>query len=282
MPTKICSSCQTDTETVVDHKAGHELCSRCGLVLEINLFDETPEGQNSSGSVENPVCQTQHSSKASSSFRPSDQKTVKNPSKKGFDQITVMGDALGLTAEIKDRACEIYSEVDIMKTCRGRSINSIAAACLFIACKEIGSSRTLNEISAVADGVSKKNINRTSEAIKKQLEVESWVLHPRELIRRFCSKLGLENRAIRAVQEAAERAQDIDIRRSPKSVLAAIIYMVIQLCQRDPVPVRDIAVVLEVTEVTIKKSFKDISAYASRVIPEWYAGEEDVNKIPYP
>ncbi|GMI67716.1 transcription factor IIB 2 [Hibiscus trionum] len=278
MPTQICSRCQTDTETVVDHKAGHELCSRCGLVLVINLFDEIPDSVEYGDETKNPVSEIENCS----SFNSNDQKTAKNQSKKGFEQIKVMADGLGLTKEIQDRACDIYGEVDIMKTCRGRSISSIAAACLFIACKEIGSSRTLNEISAVADGVSKKNINRTAEAIKKQLEVESWILQPGEFIRRLCSKLGLKNRAIKAVQEAVERAQHLDIRRSPKSVLAAIIYMVIQLCQQDPVPVKDIAMVMEVTEVTIKKSFKDISVYATRVIPEWYAGEEDINKIPSP
>ncbi|KAE8695749.1 hypothetical protein F3Y22_tig00110691pilonHSYRG00058 [Hibiscus syriacus] len=284
MPARICSTCQTDTEIVVDHKAAHEVCSRCGSVLEINLFDEISEGENSPYCVENPVCEVENSSNSTSSTVSSnDQRTVRSPSKRGLEQIAAMVDTLGLTEGTKDRACKIYNAVDILKSCRGRSISSIAAASLFIACKEIGSSRTLNEISAVSDGVTKKNINRTAEAIKKQLEVESWLVQPSEQIRRFCLKLDMENRAIKAVQESVERAQQIDIRRSPKSVLAAIIYMVIKLSQGDqPVSVKDIAMALEVTEVTIKKSFKEISVYASRVIPDWFVGEEDVNKITSP
>ncbi|KAE8669561.1 hypothetical protein F3Y22_tig00112231pilonHSYRG00401 [Hibiscus syriacus] len=148
MSAKICSTCQTDTETVVDHKAGHEICSRCGLVLEINLFDEISEPHNSPDS-----------SNSTLTINSNDQRTVRSPSKRGLEQIAAMVDTLGLTAATKDRACKIYNAVDILKSCRGRSISSIAAASLFIACKEIGSSRTLNEISVVANGVTKKNIN---------------------------------------------------------------------------------------------------------------------------
>ena len=44
----------------------------------------------------------------------------------------------------------------------------------------------------------------------------------------------------------------------------------------------DIAMAAEVTELTIRKSYKDISHNASRVIPDWYAREEDIKKIPIP
>ncbi|XWS40982.1 hypothetical protein CRYUN_Cryun17cG0041900 [Craigia yunnanensis] len=244
MATNFCLDCQRNTEIILDYRAGDKICSECGLVLEFDHIDETPEwrnfpdsnenrGQNRVGLKENPVFEIENLTTYIS--KPND-RIVKTP-EKGLKLIGVMADRLGLVTEIKDRACEIYNKVDVLKTCRGRSVNSILAACLFIACRELRLSRTLNELSAVASGVPKKDINRAIEAIKKQLEVETRTVQPGELVRRFCFKLGMENQAIKAVQEAIQKTEELDIRKSPKSVLAAIIYMVIQLSD-DQVPVK--------------------------------------------
>ncbi|XVF16736.1 hypothetical protein REPUB_Repub10bG0057800 [Reevesia pubescens] len=285
--TNFCLHCQRNAETILDYRAGYKICSECGLPLECNHdIDETPEWQSSfPDSLENrdqnrPVFEIENLPNHIVS-KPND-RIVKTPPKKGLKLIGVMADRLGLgSTAIKDRACEIYNMVDVLKTCRGRSMNSILGACLFIACREIGFPRTLNEISIVANGVPKKDINRAIEAIKKELEVETRTVQPGELVRRFCSKLGMENQAIKAVQEAVQKTEELDLRRSPKSILAAIIYMIIQL-SHDQVSVKDIAIATEVTELTIRKSYKDISLHASRVIPAWYAREEDIQKIPIP
>ncbi|MBA0814315.1 hypothetical protein Gohar_020154 [Gossypium harknessii] len=288
MASSFCSTCEIDTETIIDHRAGYNLCSRCGSVLEISPFDEIPDLPIFSDSDENydefeyPLFEIDMSTWGPS-LNSKDQKNVKTPLKKSLKLLAVMGDRLRLTKELKERAAEIYNMVDYYRACRGRSLNSIVAACFFIACKESGSSRTLSEIAKAADGVSRKSINRTAESIKKQLEVETWKVQPGDLIERLCSNLGLGNQAIKAVKEAVERTEYLDIRRSPKTVLAAIIYMVIQLSHdKEPAPVKDIAKVMEVTEITIRKSFKDISIFGSKLIPDWYAKEEDIKKIPVP
>ncbi|XVE68282.1 hypothetical protein DITRI_Ditri09bG0055200 [Diplodiscus trichospermus] len=264
-PTNFCLDCQRYIDITLDYRAGYTICSECGgLLPEFNRIDETPEWQNLDDPIEKPT------------------EMIVRTSNKGLKLIGTMADRLGLSTEIKDRAGEIYNKVDVLKTCKGRSMNSILAACLFIACREIRLSRTLKEVSAVADFVSKKDINRAIEAIKKQLEVETRTVQAGELVRRFCSKLGMENQAIEAVQEAVDKTQELDIRSRPKSVLAAIIYMVIQLSDDIQVPVKDIALAAEVTELTIRKSYKDISLNASRLIPDWFASDEDIKKIPTP
>ncbi|XVF58416.1 hypothetical protein PTKIN_Ptkin07bG0065000 [Pterospermum kingtungense] len=258
MATNYCLRCQRDTEIILDYRARYKTCSRCGLSLKFDHIDETPEPPS----------------------RPKDSMIIKT-AKKGFRLIEVMAERLGVAEAVKERVYEIYNTVDVLRTCRGRSMNAVVAACLFIACRETRDHRTLKEVSAVADGTRKKDINRAIEAIRKQLEVETRTVQPQELIKPFCSKLGLQNQAIKVVEEAVRRIQQLDIRRSPKSVVAAIIYIVIQL-SNDQKPVKDIADATEVTELTIRKSFKDISPYASKVIPCWLATEEEIKKIPTP
>ncbi|XVF60661.1 hypothetical protein PTKIN_Ptkin08bG0066100 [Pterospermum kingtungense] len=278
MASNFCPNCLRDTDNIFDYTVGMKICSECGFLLdEFDQTGETPELPDDS-SIES-TNQNQENFPANIS-EPPNVRFVKAP-KKGLKLIGVMANKLDLGEALKDRAIEIFNMVDVLRTCRGRSMNSIVAACLFIACREVKLSRTLKEISDVANGASKKGINRAIEAIKKRLEVETWTVQPAQLVRRFCSKLGMQNQAIKAVQEALQKTQELDIRRSPQSVLAVIIYMVIQL-SNEQVPIKEIANATEVTELTIKKSYKDISLKASKLIPDWYASDEDIEKIPDP
>ncbi|CDY19991.1 BnaA09g02600D [Brassica napus] len=88
----------------------------------------------------------------------------------------------------------------------------------------------------------------------------------------------MSERERKAIREAVEMAENFDIRRNPKSVLAAIIFMICQLSQTKRRPIAEIALASEVVENTIKKSANDMYPYASKIIPKWYASEEDIIK----
>ncbi|KAF2313660.1 hypothetical protein GH714_012629 [Hevea brasiliensis] len=68
----------------------------------------------------------------------------------------------------------------------------------------------------------RKEISRAVEVIKKHVEVDTGTLHASELLRRFCSNLGMKNQAMKAVQQADENSEEIDIRGNPKSISAVI------------------------------------------------------------
>ncbi|KAK0606667.1 hypothetical protein LWI29_002461 [Acer saccharum] len=61
-----------------------------------------------------------------------------------------------------------------------------------------------------------------------KFRVQTWNLKGLSK-RRFCSNLGMTNQAVKAAQEAVQKSEELDIRRSPISVAAAIIYMITQL-----------------------------------------------------
>ncbi|XP_022741852.1 transcription initiation factor IIB-like [Durio zibethinus] len=138
-----------------------------------------------------------------------------------------------------------------------------------IADREIRSSRTLKEISTVANGASKKEINRAIEVIKKRLEVDMGTVQPGELVRRFCSTLGMNNQAIKAVQEAIIMVVlDLDIRRNQESEIGFGGHYLHDKSE--------IAVAVEVAEGTIKKFYKALAPYALRLVPQW--NDEKVKK----
>ncbi|OMP03541.1 Transcription factor TFIIB [Corchorus olitorius] len=300
-----CSDCKRETEAILDTRQGDTICTECSLVLESHHIDESSEWRIFADSDDNGKYDRERvGSKQNILLDQANLQTfASNPNPKkggggpfvgslnslnqlsnsdkglteGFKMIENMGDNLGLVRTIKGRACEIFKNVEDNKSCRGRNLKAtVAAAALYIACKEIKLSRTLKEISTVADGVAMKDISRAVEVIKKTMELETGGVQPGELVRRFCSKLNMNNQAIKAVQEAVLEVESLDIRRNPKSILAAIIYMINQVSGAAR-SFKEIAIVAEVAENTVKGSYKDVAPHASKLIPKWYP--QQVHKV---
>ncbi|KAG5230082.1 transcription initiation factor IIB [Salix suchowensis] len=191
---------------------------------------------------------------------------------------------LGLVTTIKDRANEIYKKVEDQKPLKGRNQDAILAACLYIACRQENKARTVKEICSVVTGATKKEIGRAKEFIVKHLEVEMGqsmemgTIHAADYLRRFCSNLGMTNQAVKAAHEAVQKSEELDIRRSPISIAAAVIYIITQLSD-DKKPLKDISVVTQVAEGTIKNAYKDLSPHLSQIIPSWFAKEEDIKNL---
>lgn len=309
MAESFCPDCKKNTEVVFDHSAGDTVCYECGLVLEAHSIDETSEWRtfaNESGDNDpvrvggptNPLLGdgglTTVISKpngVSGDFLSSSlgrwQNRGSNPDRsliQAFKTIATMSDRLGLVATIKDRASEIYKKVEDLKSIRGRNQDAILAACLYIACRQEDRPRTVKEICSVANGATKKEIGRAKEYIVKQLEgemgksMEMGTIHAGDFLRRFCSHLGMTNQAVKAAQEAVHKSEELDIRRSPISVAAAVIYMITQLSD-DKKLLKDISLATGVAEGTIRNSYKDLYPYAARLIPSSYAKEEDLRQL---
>ncbi|RVW23187.1 Transcription initiation factor IIB-2 [Vitis vinifera] len=160
---------------------------------------------------------------------------------------------------LKDRANEIYKKVEDQKSTRGRNQDALLAACLYIACRQEDKPRTVKEICSVANGATKKEIGRAKEYIVKQLEaekgqsVEMGTIHAGDFMRRFCSNLGMTNQVVKAAQEAVQKSEEFDIRRSPVSIAAAVIYIITQLSDEKKL-LRDISIATGVAEGTIRNS----------------------------
>ncbi|KAL9237956.1 hypothetical protein vseg_012444 [Gypsophila vaccaria] len=304
-----CSDCKKHTEVVFDHSAGDTVCSECGLVLESHSIDETSEWRtfaNESndndpvrvGGPSNPLLTDGGLSTVISKPNGTTgdylssslgrwQNRGANPDRGlilAFKTIATMADRLGLVSTIKDRASEIYKKVEDQKSSRGRNQDAILAACLYIACRQEDKPRTVKEICSVANGATKKEIGRAKEYIVKQLEVEMGqavdmgTIHAGDFLRRFCSNLGMVNHAMKAAQEAVQKSEEIDIRRSPISIAAAIIYIITQLSEEKK-PLRDVSLATGVAEGTIRNVYKDLYPHISKIIPTWYAKEEDLKNL---
>merc|ERR1712029_16405 len=185
-----------------------------------------------------------------------------------FRIIAGMADRINLTKTIVDRANVLFKMVSDGKHLKGRSNDAIAAACLYIACRQEGVPRTFKEIVAVST-VSKKEIGRCFKLILKAHDTSVDLITTGDFMSRFCVTLTLSREVQKAATCIAKKAVDLDIvpGRSPISVAAAAIYMASQASD-DKRAQREIAEIAGVADVTIRQSYKLMLPRAAELFPE--------------
>ncbi|MCL7025868.1 hypothetical protein MKW94_017464 [Papaver nudicaule] len=278
--------------TVSDDSAGDTICVNCGLILEPHSINETSEGRTfANESVDNdPHRVGEKSNGGGLTTKPKGgggenrigrNVKMQDPDKslfEAFKAIGIMSERLGLVSTIKDLANEIYMEVGDVKSSKGKNKDALVAACLYVACKKEGNSRTIKEIWGVANGATRKGIGRAIDHINKHLEEdvrEGVSVNAGDYLRHFCSHLGMNSRAVKAAQEAFEKTAEFDFRRSPITVAASVLFMITQVSEERKL-ILDVSAATGVAENTIKKSYKEIYPYASLLVPAWFANKKDL------
>jgi transcription initiation factor TFIIB len=170
-----------------------------------------------------------------------------------------MASALGLSRPIRETAAMVYRKAVESNLIRGRSIEGVAAAALYAACRQCNVPRTLDEIGAVSR-VNRKEIGRTYRFISRELELKLMPTSPVDYVPRFCSGLTLKGevqaRAVEIIREATER--ELTSGRGPTGVAAAAIYIA-SIQYGEHRTQREVADIAGVTEVTIRNRYKELA-----------------------
>jgi transcription initiation factor TFIIB len=170
-----------------------------------------------------------------------------------------MSSRMGLPRTVRENAAMTYRKAVLKNLIRGRSIEGIATAALYAACRQCHVPRTLNEISNIAQ-IQKKEIGRAYRFIVRELKLKLMPTKPQDYIPRFCNILNLtscvQTKAIEILKEAAER--EITSGRSPTGFAAASIYIASVLCGERKTQQR-VAEVAGVTEVTVRNRYQELA-----------------------
>jgi len=175
-----------------------------------------------------------------------------------LSEIDRMASHLALPRNVREAASLIYRKAVEERLIRGRSIEGVAAAALYAACRECKVPRTLDEIADVSR-VGKKEIGRSYRFIARELLIHLRPTSPVDYIPRFGSELGLsgevQSKAIELLKEATKKG--LTSGRGPTGVAAAAIYIASVLCGERRTQ-RDVADVARVTEVTVRNRYKEL------------------------
>ncbi|XP_047050979.1 transcription initiation factor IIB-like [Lolium rigidum] len=309
MESSHCKDCNVSTVIVLDHATGDTICSECGLVLDSHYVDEKPDWRTSTPFASNvdsydPISvaesainlKPKHNSTTAvrleqrtfdhhQSLHGNILKSVDFSSHQpdtAFHYIADMADRLGIVDSIKLEAKNLYMKANDLKLFNIRKKHSVCAACLYIACRQANKARTIKEICTVTNGVTRKEVSRAKDLLVQHIEekkgefMEINSVRPRDLVRRFCSTLGMSNQAIQAAEEAANRVERLDIRRNAISIAGTIIYLISESSMepRDKVSIKDICLVAGLTEVTIRYCHRELCGYASWLLETYLTAKK--------
>ncbi len=175
-----------------------------------------------------------------------------------FQEIGRVAARLELPEHVKEDASQIYTRTAEKNLIRGRSIESVAAASLYAACRMNHIPRTLDEI-AQESTVHRKHIGRTYRFLMRELKMTLKPTSPIDYIPRFCGMLDLprkvELKSIDIVEMAIKN--ELTSGRGPTGVAASALYIAAVLVGEKRTQ-REIAEITGVTEVTIRNRYKEM------------------------
>jgi transcription initiation factor TFIIB len=252
-----CNYCNA-SKFVTDDVIGETICSNCGFVISENAEDRGIERKLISGSFDttrtgpgltlkrhdrglNTIIGIQNkdsvgkplSVKSANTFsrlRKWDSRSqTKNSADRNlrvalqeFDKIQ---SKLGLSDPVIERASFFYRKAIERNLIRGRTVKSIAAACLYASCKDLECNRTLNEI-AKHFVIQRKELARAYRVLFRELGFTVSVVDPIKSINKIASKIGISEKTIRKAIQILDAAQDAGIvsGKNPEIMAATAIY----------------------------------------------------------
>jgi len=166
---------------------------------------------------------------------------------------------LNISSNLKEEGAMLYRKAVSNGLVRGRSIESVVSAVIYLVCRQHQLPKTLEELES-ASGVKRKDIGRSYRFLCRKLDMRMPVTTPMDYVPRFASKLGLsgatEAKAIEILEDAIKKG--ITSGRGPTGVAAAAIYLAGRLTN-DKQTQKEIAGKLSgVTEVTIRNRYEEL------------------------
>jgi transcription initiation factor TFIIB len=184
--------------------------------------------------------------------------------RRAFTELYKLKNKIGLSDAIVEKTAYIYRKAEKRGIIRGRTIPSILAASLYVACREMLAPKTLKEI-AKASNIRVKTLSKDYRLLLTELDLKV----PNNDLMYYVSKVG---NAIPASEKTKRRALElaniIDKKdrntytsgKDPMGLAATVIFMA-SIDNGENMTQRDIATAAGLTTVTIRCRLKEIGKY---------------------
>ena len=273
-----------------DSAEGQLVCVECGLIIDENRIDESAEWRafneeerEKKARAGQPLTYTKHDMGVSTEIGKGSGELYKVSGNKraqyyrlrkwhkrltkskdrnlGFalSELNSMVSNLNLPESVHEEVARLYEKAVDKGLVRGRSMESIISALLYIVARKQGTPRTLDEISE-ASGIEKREIGRAYRYVARELGLRILPAKPQDYVPRFAGKLQLSGevqaRARQILKDARE--QDLLSGKGPTGLAAAALYIAAVL-EGEKRTQREVADVVGVTEVTIRNRYKELA-----------------------
>ncbi|MEM0208017.1 MAG: transcription initiation factor IIB, partial [Thermofilum sp.] len=169
-----------------------------------------------------------------------------------------LGAQLGLPKAVLDRALEIYRSALNSNLVRGRSIESVMAAAVYAACREMRLPRTLDEI-ALYTRAGRKDVARCYRLLLREASIKVPLPNAADFVPRIGSLLRLSGATIKRAMEIIDQARNAGLTagKDPAGLAAAAIYIA-AIQNGEMRTQKEVARAAKVTEVTVRNRYKEL------------------------
>ncbi|KAF7305163.1 TFIIB-type domain-containing protein [Mycena kentingensis (nom. inval.)] len=314
----ICPECRDpNPEIAEEFGSGDLVCRNCGLVLGDRIVDTrsewrtfaNDEGDDPSrvGAASDPLLEGREQLDTIVSFKDGGSGLARELQRAAsraqssrsernlltaFRDIATWCDQFSLPKTISDIAKQLYKRSDEEKLLRGKPLDAVIAACIFIACRQAHVPRTFREICNLTN-VSKKLLGQCYKALEQAFNLApgasatastpAVTVGPENMLARYCNHLDLPANVQSICSDIiiAARENGIADGRSPVSIAGGAIYFTCNLLGL-PKSLREIGMVAGVSEGTIKLVYRLYFQDKEKLVkPDWIeSGKADMSRLP--
>jgi transcription initiation factor TFIIB len=288
----VCSICKSNN-VITDPEAAEIVCSKCGVVISDKIQETRQESRTflnneaedriRTGMPTSLACSDMglstviaRSNKDASGYeiKPSmlstmrrlrtwDFRTQLNTStdrnlRFAFNELHILKDKLGLPDAIIEKTAYIYRKAQERGLTRGRSVYALLAAAIYIACRQMGVPRTLDDI-AIISNIKRKSIAKCYRLVIYELDIKIPTVDPMKCIVKVANKAVLNEKTKRHAIDVMSNVtnKEISAGKNPMGLAATVLYI---SCIKtgEHRTQKDIALAAGITDVTLRNGFKDI------------------------
>ncbi|MHA1487292.1 MAG: transcription initiation factor IIB [Promethearchaeota archaeon] len=288
----LCPECG-NTNLISDDSRGEIVCNVCGLVLSQNIIDSGPEWRafsseeaNRKARVGAPTTLTIHDKGLSTMIgwknkdafgksispkmkaevyrlrkwhvRTRTNKSIDRNLAYAMNELDRFASQMNVSRELKESAAHIYRKMAHRNLIRGRSIEAMLIASIYLSCRLNNIPKTLDDFIEFAL-VDKKKIARCYRLILGELKINIQVSSPINFIPRFCAELKLSGRTQNRAAELLKLAKKYHLTagKAPTGLAGAALY-VAAIQEGERRTQKEISLAAGVTEATIRNRYKEM------------------------
>ncbi len=285
---EVCPECRASL-FMRDQESGEVACTNCGFVVETRLADRGPEwraftpdqkikrirvGAPHTFTIHDKGLSTKIDWRDIRSFPPEKKaqlhrlrrwqrrsrvsSSTERTLASALSEMYRMAASLNLPKNILETASIIYRKAVNKQLNRGRSIQGMVVAAIYLACRQCGLVRTLMELSR-ASGIGKKEVACNYRILVKELDYFVPPVKAGQYITRLCNTLALHGKAEEAAHKILIGAEKLKLTsgRGPKGVAAAAGYLASTVAGERRTQ-REVAEAMDITEVTVRNRYKEM------------------------
>jgi transcription initiation factor TFIIB len=282
----LCSACRSQI-VITDYECGEVVCSRCGVVVDrlessaaqewraFNLDEfyrrSRTGGATSLARYNKGLITTIGNSKYHKrnglnfdririwDFRI--QAANDRSLKQALPELEHLKESLGLSDTIIEKSAYFYRKASRMNLIKGRTVSSVVAASVYLACRELETPRTLSEISDCSN-VERKKISRDYRLLVRTFDPKIPTIDHIRCITRIANKVGVTEKTKRLAMKIMRNviAMQVSAGKGPMGIAATVLYIA-SLNAGEMKTQKELSIAAGVTEVTIRNRYSELKKY---------------------